>query len=253
MNRSDLVFFPYMHPEFIPDRIRGKAVLLNPGTGQGLADTYTPEGYLLDPDGALRRLHEFYAFGEQFSNPRDMEYYAVQGFEDFYSETTMAIKSELTGGGPSAEDEARQQCLQMQHMLILGFALEERILDMGKFGAEALKARKKFEDSLGLDDEDRDFESFADLDMSARMHGIMHWQRLFSPFAYFLSQSKAVVVWEEEVVQELKSAAQDPETAEMDLPGLDEFGPEVFQVPVSAFAPELPDKERLRCVCLNHI
>lgn len=253
MKESELVFFPCMHAEFVPESFRNTARFLNPGINREQPGTFTPEGYILDPKQAGLSLNQFYGFGEQFTNPKDMEYYAVKGFEDFYSETTMAIKSELTGGGRTEEDKQKEKCLQMQLMLLLGFALEERILDMARLEEKTAQVRKKFEHSLGLEDEDREFDLFPRSDPAGYLNQSMKWERLFPSFAYFLPPEMPLLLWDGRIIREIKSRALNSEPEQADLSELKEYAPEIVRVPVSAFDPQAPEKESIKCVCLNNI
>jgi hypothetical protein len=253
MKKSEFVFFPCMHADFIPEPIRDAALLLNPGINREQPGTFTPDGYILDPKQAGLRLNQFYGFGEQFTNPKDMEYYAVKGFEDFYAETTMAIKSELTGGGRTEEDKEKEKALKMQLMLLLGFALEERILDISRLEDKTVQVRKKFEQSLGLEDEDREFDFFPQSDPAGTLDQSMKWQKIFPSFAYFLPREMSLLLWDGRIIQEIKSEAQHPEAEKSNLPGLEQYGAEVVRVPVSAIDPEMSGKEFIRCVCLNNI
>ncbi len=259
MDFSNFVFFPYMHSKFVPDEFKDKGILLNPGLSSKHGGTFTPEGYILEPRQATRRLDEFYRFGAQFSNPKDMGYYAVEGFEDFYSDTVMAIKSELTGGS-GEENKEQEKCVQMQSMLLLGFALEERILEIGRLGEEAKETWKKFEDTLGLSGEDGEggLAPFPqDTEPVDSLQWLLQWPKLFPAFAYFMPQEKSLLVWEEEIVEELKSKAEEmevpPETnshemVPVSLESGDKFYPKYIRMPVSAFSLAVSGKKDIGIV-----
>jgi len=257
MNNMNFVFFPYMHSILIPSSLQGLGQTLNPGLSTDKEGLFTPKDYPLDPRQASRHLADFYRFGEQFNTPRDMGYYTVNGLEDFYSESTMAIKSELTGGTPSKEDAQKDRALKMQSMLLLGYALEERLLDIEQFGVEIDDAWKKFEKNLGLNAEDKQFVFPNDPDSLNFLSAKVEWKKLIAPFAYFMESGQKLLIWDDNIITGIKAnlhtdnLVKETEKTSMAKEYLHDFDPEFVDIPLGDFSPAFPGYARVSCIFLR--
>ena len=257
MNDLNFIFFPYMHPILIPQSLQNLGQILNPGLSTGKEGLFTPNNYLLDPEQASRHLAGFYRFGEQFNTPRDMGYYAVKGIDDFYSESTMAIKSELTGGAPNKKDAQKDKTLKMQSMLLLGYALEERLLDIDQSGVEIDDVWEKFEKNLGLNGQDKQFV-FPDAPDSLNfLSAEVEWRKLIAPFAYFMNSQQKLLIWDNKIITGIKSdldadnLIKGTDKADIERDYLDGFDPEFADIPLGEFSPAFPGDARVSCVFLR--
>jgi hypothetical protein len=148
-------------------------------------------------------VRSYLEFGERFPRTSDMKTYQASGLDNFFTDTTMDIKSQLTGGaGPEAVDARRQA------QMVLGLALygEEQFVAMheqeGRFDA----AREGFAKVLGLDDE----EEFADMGVPdealfPRAAAELPWKGLLPHLLRFLPREARLFVSAEDVSRELAS------------------------------------------------
>ncbi len=131
---------------------------LDPGLEKDLDQDarFRPKGLPLDPASAQRWLEQTLDFAGQF-NPRELAFFNAGKMEDFYSNTSMAVQSELLGlargAVPVREESARR--LQAQMILLLAWAMERNRLEINGIGRDISETWKKFEHNLGLEPEDR--------------------------------------------------------------------------------------------------
>ena len=229
-----LIHFPYMHKEFVLSGLQDRALFLNPGLDIKDNDNYfLPESLVLSAQEARSYLNECLRFGEQFKKPSDMAYFGLKGFEDFYADTTLAIKSELLGLKEQKKSDQRfLELKRAQMLLLLRYALEERLIELGQIDEKLKKSWQKFEEVLGVEKDDEDILARATFQAHSmcstgsspmNVEADQGWEKLLHPFALFLPENGKLMVVEQKIKDGL---------AEMNLPIQKEIigGEEVFLV-----------------------
>lgn len=150
---------------------------------------------LLCTDLEVRRLvRDYLQFAERFPKTADMQAYRAAGIDNFYTDTTMDILSQLTGGAKPVEAAAEDLLRQAQIVLALALFREEQFLGMHEQEARFEQARDGFAQVLGLDDE----EPFAELGVPdealfPRASVDLPWKGLPSRMLAFLAGGSRVV------------------------------------------------------------
>ena len=162
-----------------------------------------------------------------------MAYFGLKGFEDFYSDTWLAIKSELLGfKEEKKEDEHFLELKKAQMHLLLRYAFEERIIELNQIDEKLKRSWQKFEEVLGVEKDDENLLAQA----TFQAHSMCStgstpiaegddqgWEKLLHPFALFIPENGKLMVVEQKIKDGL---------AEMNLPIQKESigGQEVFLV-----------------------
>ena len=230
--KPKIIHFPYMHEELVLTGFRPMGLFLNPGIRDPLDSFFTPQDLVLDKARSSYFLEQCRQFGEQFKKTSDMTHLGMAQMEDFYTGSTQSIQYELSTYGKSdeAKQDHKEDLLQAQQYLLLNFALEERLLELGRIDADLGRAWSSFDESLGIDDDEERFQNMARQSISPEI-SIQHWQKLLQAYTPFLPPEGVLLLHEESVSQELQEYGlawerQDPGHF---FPGLaDKKGLEVF-------------------------
>ncbi len=150
-----LLYFPSMHAEFAAAELPAEVRFLDPGLAGKADDRVRPEGLPLDPRAAKAFVEESVRFGEQFGSIKDISYFTAGRMENFFDQTSMAIRTELRTRleetGPIQEQAFRARA---QGLLLLAHELEERHLEAVSHQRGARGGHLKLVAALGLSDED---------------------------------------------------------------------------------------------------
>ncbi|EFI35663.1 hypothetical protein Dthio_PD3092 [Desulfonatronospira thiodismutans ASO3-1] len=200
-----IIHFPYMHEELVSPGLRPMGLFLNPGIKDPLDIFFTPQGLVLDKGLSEYFLEQCRQFGEQFKKTSDMTHLGMAQMEDFYTGSTQSIQYELSTYGKSdeAKEDHKEDLLQAQQYLLLNFALEERLLELGRIDADLSLSWSSFDESLGIDDEEEHFQNIARQSISPQI-STDHWQKLLKAYTAFLPPQGILLVHEESVSQELQ-------------------------------------------------
>jgi hypothetical protein len=202
-----VVHFPWLHPKLGRAPLPDGVVFFDPGVDlPAELPRWRPSGLPCSPDEIRAMLRSYTEFGERFPHASDMKTYQAVGLENFFTDTTMDIKSQLTGADspkePSTDD------LRRQAQLVLAMALyrEEQFVAMREQQGRFEVARDGFAAVLGLDDE----ESFAQTGVpdEALFPGAgveLPWRNLLPFLLLFLPRGARLFVSDEEVARELAS------------------------------------------------
>lgn len=200
---AELVHFPWMHPKLGHGPLPDGVVFFDPGVDMRTDRArWRPEDLPCTPREVRSLLRNFMEFGERFPRPSDMQAYHAAGLENFYTDTAMDIRSQLTGA-PAAE--AAPSDLRRQGQILLAMALfrEEQFVAMREQEGRFEAARDGFTEVLGIDDE----ESFADLgvpdDAVFPRAGVeLPWKPLFPALLCFLAPETRLFVSDPDVLRE---------------------------------------------------
>ncbi len=216
---SDMVVhFPWLHPKLGHGPLPEGVVFFDPGVDLITDSPRWRSEDLPCPASEIRALLRSYMeFGERFPRSSDMKAYQAAGLDNFYTDTTMDIKSQLTGS--RVEPEAADPRRQAQILLAMALSREGQFVEMHEQEARLEAARSGFAEALGLDDE----EDFADVSVTdealfPRACVDLPWKGLLPSLLLFLPAGARLFVSDEDVARELVSldleftpCAQDPD------------------------------------------
>ena len=202
-----VVHFPWLHPKLGQGPLPENVVFFDPGVE---LDTKAPRWRSADlpfsPAEVRGMIRSYMEFGERFGRATDMQAYQAAGIDNFYTDTTMDIKSQLTGMDSAKEPDPADKRRQAQLVLAMALYREEQFIAMseqeGRFGA----AQEGFAQVLGLDDE----ESFAQFDVLGEQlfprAGVeLPWKILLPSLILFLPVGARLFVSDEDILRELRA------------------------------------------------
>lgn len=108
MTTERVFSFPWLHPETqaCPDHV----FWLDPGVEMpGAYQRYRPEDLPFSAAEVRGYVREYLQFGDRFARPADMRTYQAVGLENFYTDTTMDILSQLRSGGTDSRPDPQEQ------------------------------------------------------------------------------------------------------------------------------------------------
>jgi hypothetical protein len=147
------VYIPDLHRRLVKGDLPGWVRFLEPGLERVVPEeSFQPPGLPLPPAQARRFLEESIRFGEQFKEPEEMRWFAVVPIEDFYSRTSMAIRSRLSQKGEG--DGPDPDLLRAQKTLLLQWFYEESRLDMQSLEEGIDHSLSSLEGILGIDEDE---------------------------------------------------------------------------------------------------
>jgi len=241
-----LVFFPSMHAELVPAGVPEQVRLLDPGAAgsdQRPSPRYwRPEGLPLDAKQSSRFLAESLGFGERFQKPSDLHYFVAAELEDYYSQTSMSIRTEfmresgLKSHAAKSQDPDKQGALQAQMALLLAWRLEESLLEYRQLNQGVNESWGRFRRIIGLEDDDSGSESVPEMPAASPFEpsdDLVPWPQLLVWFACVLEPEDALVVCDGHILDEWYEDGLSLEPlSEKDLGGygLDSARPEPFEV-----------------------
>ncbi len=200
-----VVHFPWLHPKLGQGSLPESVVFFDPGVDM---DTTTPRWRSADlpfsPAQVRAMLRSYMEFGERFPRVTDMQAYQATGIDNFYTDTTMDIKSQLTGMESPKEVDPEDLRRQAQLLLAMALSREEQFIAMceqeGRFGA----ARQGFAQVLGIDDEES-FAQFdvADAELFPRAGVELPWKSLLPSLLVFLPMGARLFVSDADILREL--------------------------------------------------
>lgn len=210
-NISDphLLQFPVMHEQLLTSPLPTGVFLLDPGVDQADSPAWRPENLPLTRKEASRYLDEMMHFGNRFRDPQEMRFFSAAEVDDFYSRTSLAIRSQLTEDKREAEKkEFRQMLIHAQSMLLLNWWLEERHVELKTLQAEMGGFSDRFESILGVEGKvlskgigqshEAEWPDPMDQDMGRT------WDRLLQAFLLFLPPDCCLHVSEPAILEWLR-------------------------------------------------
>lgn len=128
---------------------------------------------------------------------------------DFYTGSTLAIQSQLTGGpGTGHRDEPALRC---QQLLLLAWQLEEQALEMRSLERSINACWQNLDQTLGIEEsgepldsgEHRDFSGKRFFVASLDQEAILPWRLVLEAVLFFLPQQTLLISSHREIVDSL--------------------------------------------------
>lgn len=202
-----VVHFPWLHPKLGRGPLPDGVVFLDPGVDMVTDQPRWRSADLpLAPSEVRSMLRSYMEFGERFPKSSDMQAYQAAGLDNFFTDTTMDIKSQLTGMEAPREPSLTDLRRQAQLLLAMALYREEQFVAIGEQEGRFEAARDGFAAVLGLDDE----ESFtlpgvSDEALFPRACVELPWKNLLPSLLLFLPPGKRLFISDDDVVRELVS------------------------------------------------
>ena len=198
---ANLVVFPYLHKEYLPDTLFTVAKVLNVGfASKDDPNYFTPSNLVLSAKEAQSYLDFCLEFGAQFKNVKDMHSYLWQEQKDV--ERPSQLKAELWQRifKRSPKQDKRDQALEHQLVLILSYSYEQKIKEVIQLEQEISQKVKEMQDILGIEEQifkrDLFFTSFfSSYDLKV--------EKILPAFDYFLPLDWQLLIITENVFNEL--------------------------------------------------
>ena len=238
-----LLYFPKMHPDLLPERVREALPEAVRFLDPGLADAHSavhaaPEAAPFDRRTAKALLTDTLRFGESVASPRDI---LAQGLAQQYGQAGLlspessgavlgAVErslSDAAGAAAPVADASLDARKQAQMLLLLAWNLEERLLDLRGIEAGLKSSWERLGESVAqgdaVVDDETDHEALAlgrelsgmnPLEASAEA---LPWRKLLESFAV-LTTGTLLCTAEAEIAAALAEAGV-PEAALTLLPG----------------------------------
>ena len=200
-----VVHFPWLHPKLGQGPLPESVVFFDPGVDLDTpAPRWRPADLPFSSAHVRAMLRSYMEFGERFPRATDMQAYQATGIDNFYTDTTMDIKSQLTGMDSPKEVDPADLRRQAQLLLAMALSREEQFIAMSEQEGRFDAARQGFAQVLGLDDE----ESFAQFDVADKelfpRAGVeLPWKNLLPSLLLFLPQGARLFVSDADILREL--------------------------------------------------
>jgi|JTFO01.1.fsa_nt_gb hypothetical protein len=195
-----MIHFPFMHPELVPGYLPASIMLMDPGHVPHAKDSqprYFRSTDLVYEDRLARKfLEDSLEFGAQFKHASDAAYYQAGKMNDFFSGSMQEIKSEILSSQKDDTEEVKKKRVDAQLLLLLGFHLEEQMLELGALENRITTSVRDFEENLGMSEDDQhgfgpDFCAHKQKTLASPT---MDWHRLVAPFVRFVPENCALVI-----------------------------------------------------------
>jgi hypothetical protein len=200
-----VVHFPWLHPKLGRGLLPEGAVFFDPGVDLPTElIRWRPSDLPCSPAEVRAILRSYMEFGERFPRSSDMQAYQAAGLDNFYTDTTMDIKSQLTGMDSPKEVDPADLRRQAQLLLAMALSREEQFVAMREQEGRFETARQGFAEVLGLDDE----ESFAQIGVPdealfPRANVELPWKSLLPCLLLFLPPGARLFISDDDVLREL--------------------------------------------------
>lgn len=154
MHQPTFIHFPWLHPALIPSGVPVQCAVLDPGIAVQGYDVPRWRPQWPYTDSQIQRLvAEYMRQAAEAARPADLTARVAAGPEDFYTDTTLDIRSQLTGG-VSAHDPEAERLRQIQVLLALELTREEALVELRAQQVRLARAQQKWKESLGVEADD---------------------------------------------------------------------------------------------------
>jgi hypothetical protein len=205
-DNTAIIHFPVMLEGLLPESFRPLAFFLNPGLHDDSDKFFKPGNLVLDLDGVKTFLSQSIQFGEQFSKPSDMAYLGAKKSEDFYSDTSLSLRWQIsTYGQENNAGYIDMEYLKAQQLLLLEYTFEERMADLKSLSSSIGSSWKKLDSCLGIERDDEEFMAI-DRVTDLSINTSANWKKLLWAFGLFLPADAFLLLSDITIAQELEEA-----------------------------------------------
>lgn len=205
MDLPDFVHFPWLHPALAPQGLPPGCVFLDPGLAVAGMEyrSWRPRWPYSDAHIA-RLVADYLRQAEEAARPSDLAAQMAVGVEDFYADSSLEIRAQLTGGAPAA-DPAEERLRQAQVLLALELTREKAWVDLVQQQQRLAQARQQWQESLGVDEDELRLPEDEPLALGSPAEEL-DWRPLVLPMDLVLPPSVALLVADPGVVAQWQAA-----------------------------------------------
>ena len=202
-----MVHFPIMHPALATAESPDSVCFFDPGivnAKDSAHGRYYRSPDLVYEDAQARQfLEDSLHFGSQFKHTADMAYFKAGPVDDFFTGSMQDIKSELLSPGAQEARRTSKALADAQLILLLGFHLEQRMIELETLGTSIDTSVLDFEENLGLDKEDRAALHSVLPQVGSRSEFSPDWRRLLLPFLRFIPAASRILLTDPVIISDL--------------------------------------------------
>lgn len=202
-----------MHPSFVSNELSQFIYFLDPGIlpNDNTYRYWRPSNLPMDEALATKYLKECFNFGNQFKEPSELVYYAAFNINDFYSHTSMAIKSELADWSENNHESPdsmgeQENYIKAQMILLLAWSLEETILELLELEQGLQHKWELFYNSVGFSEQEKKYNSYPINKITTifglQKDSILSWKKLLPWFLLYLPDDAYLFVTEKDIGKE---------------------------------------------------
>jgi hypothetical protein len=202
-----IVHFPWLHPKLARGPLPEGIVFFDPGLAvDGDGRRWRSPDLPCDNREVRALLHDYLQFAERFPRSSDMRAYHAAGLDNFFTDTTMDIRSQLTGGPAAAEPEPSDLRRKAQILLAMTLFREDQYVGICEQEGRFENARDGLQQILGVDDEETFAEpGGADPTLFPRAAAELPWRDVLMSLLPFLPADVMLFVSDGDVLRELRS------------------------------------------------
>lgn len=168
--------------------------------------TWRPNHLPMDLDTARAFLREARRFAQEHSKGGAPLTTASLIQDDFYAQTTLAIRAKLTSGSDS-HHRNNEIAVQVQQILLLAWQLEQEHLELRSMHLDVEAGWAKLTHTLGVDTADADeIRTFAQEPHGAAPAAILPWQKVIQALLFFTPPGVVLSSCNREVAEALDEA-----------------------------------------------
>lgn len=200
--------FPWMHPESLGFQLPAKVKLLDAGAAgvkTGGASFYRPPQLPLSEAETRKYILQVQELEGQVKSVQDLASRARASQEDFFSQTSMGVRSDFSRYTSDTQDEEDSLRRQAQMMLLLFWAMEETLIDFSSLEDKVDALWQTYEQVLGLNHAQgpggRAEEETRGLKIESVFTGAFNWDKLLPWFLFFMPEEGALIVFDSPVEQ----------------------------------------------------
>ena len=226
--------FPWMHVESLGFQLPDQVHLLDPGARQartGRAAFFRPPHLPLSEDETRKVIQQVLDLGGQFKHVHEVGSLARASREDFFSQTSMGVRSDFSRYAHGRQDDQEGLSRQAQMMLLLFWALEESLLEFSSLEERVDTLWQSYGQVLGLNGQGaspgRPEQGSEGLNIETVLTGSFTWDKLLPWFLYFLPDHGRLLVVDAQIQESwLEAGLSSRPISRADLAGLGGWAPD---------------------------
>lgn len=199
--------FPWMHPESLGFQLPAQVKLLDAGAAgvkPGGVSFYRPSQLPMSEAETRKYILQVQELEGQVKNAHELASRARASREDFFSQTSMGVRSDFSRYTADTQGEEENLRRQAQMMLLLFWAMEESLIDFSSLEDKVDTLWQTYEQFLGLNHEQGPTgraEEARGLKIESVFTGAFTWDKLLPWFLFFLPEEGALIVFDSSVQQ----------------------------------------------------
>lgn len=215
---SFIVNFPEMDAASLAQDLSPEVLFCDPGIHvQPQPRTWRPNQLPMDLDTARAFLREARRFAQEHGTGRAALTTASLIQDDFYAQTSLAIRAKLTSGSDSSQRNDKT-AVQIQQVILLAWQLEQENMELRSMHQDVEAGWARLTHTLGVDTADADeVQTFARETQGSVPAASLPWQKVVQALLFFTPPGVVLASCNREVAEALDDA--EPTHPGLDLDG----------------------------------